>query len=223
MTTIAKAGSSPADIEALLPWYVAGTLNRRDAARVEAALVRDKEVAAHYEMVREELVETIHLNESVGVPTARAGDRLITALAAGASKVATKGSMLARWHQLGDWLSRLSPRALAWSATTAALALVLQGAFLAELGGVRYAGQSIEEAASARDVRAYVTFAPQARSGDITKFLHAHQAQVVDGPRAGGIYTIRVSAATLSETEVAGVVQDIRQANDTVRFIGLTK
>ena len=51
------------DIELLLPWHAAGTLSRRDAARVEQALANDNELASRYELVREELGEAIRLNE----------------------------------------------------------------------------------------------------------------------------------------------------------------
>jgi hypothetical protein len=67
-----------------------------------------------------------------------------------------------------------------------------------------------------------VNFAPQASSSDITKFLRAHRAEVVEGPRANGIYKIRVTAGALSQDDVAELVQDIRQPNDLVRFIGMT-
>ena len=55
------------DIEALLPWHAAGTLSRRDAQRVEAAIEQDHDLARQFELVREELSETIHLNETLGV------------------------------------------------------------------------------------------------------------------------------------------------------------
>ena len=35
----------PSDIELLLPWHAAGTLNARDARKVEEALARDPELA----------------------------------------------------------------------------------------------------------------------------------------------------------------------------------
>lgn len=223
MTTFVQGGPPPLDIEASLPWYAAGTLDRRAGARVAAAVERDAELARHYAIVREELAETIRLNESLGAPTARAYDRLAAVLAAETAALAGKGRALARWRRLGHWLAQLSPRALTWSATMAALALVLQAGLIAELSGVRYASQSLKEAGSTRDAYAFVTFVPQASSAEITKFLRAHRAQVVDGPRADGIYTIRVKADALSEAEVAEVVQDIRQANAIVHFIGLTK
>jgi hypothetical protein len=211
------------EIDMLLPWYAAGTLGRRSAAQVEAALSHDAELVRHYELVREELTETIQLNESLGVPTERAGSRLAAALAAERIVVASKGSLLARWRRLGRRLSDLSPRALAWSATAAAMALVLQASLIAQLtGGHYFWGASAPEKVSAKDAYAFVSFMPQASSADITKFLRAHRAQVVDGPRADGIYTIRVAAGALSQADVAEVVQDIRQPNDLVRFIGLT-
>jgi anti-sigma factor RsiW len=54
------------EIEELLPWYATGTLNRRDAERVEQALAGDSELAQRYELVRRELAETTRLNEALG-------------------------------------------------------------------------------------------------------------------------------------------------------------
>jgi hypothetical protein len=53
-------------IEALLPWHAAGTLRPRDANRVEQALAGDRELARQTDLIREELVETIHLNRCRG-------------------------------------------------------------------------------------------------------------------------------------------------------------
>ena len=69
------------EIEALLPWHAAGTLSPRDANRVEQALAVDRELARQYDLVREELIETIHLNETLGAPSARAMERLFAAIA----------------------------------------------------------------------------------------------------------------------------------------------
>ena len=68
------------EIEALLPWYAAGTLSRRDTDRVEQALASDRELARRYDLVREELTETIHLNETLGAPSARAMEKLFAAI-----------------------------------------------------------------------------------------------------------------------------------------------
>jgi hypothetical protein len=68
------------EIESLLPWHAAGTLDRSDAERVERALAEDGELARRYELVREELAETIRLNESLGAPSARAMEELFAAI-----------------------------------------------------------------------------------------------------------------------------------------------
>jgi hypothetical protein len=74
------------EIESLLPWHAAGTLGLRDAERVERALAEDGELAHRYELVREELAETIRLNESLGAPSARAMEKLFAAIDAEATQ-----------------------------------------------------------------------------------------------------------------------------------------
>jgi anti-sigma factor RsiW len=70
------------EIEALLPWYAAGTLARREADAVEKVLAADAELARRLALVRAELDATVHLNESVGRPSARVGEKLFAAIAA---------------------------------------------------------------------------------------------------------------------------------------------
>jgi len=70
------------EIEALLPWHAAGTLSRRDADRVEQALAEDPELARRYDLVRQELAETVHLNETLGTPSPRASEKLFAAIEA---------------------------------------------------------------------------------------------------------------------------------------------
>ena len=63
-----------------MPWHAAGTLNARDTRRVEEALARDPDLARQYAVVRDELAETIHLNEDLGAPSAKAMQRLFAAI-----------------------------------------------------------------------------------------------------------------------------------------------
>src|SRR5215475_12117001 len=98
------------EIEALLPWHAAGTLSRRDADRVERALAADQELKRRYELVREELGEAIHLNESLGAPSARAMEKLFAAIEAEpARKPAVSRRLGARLSSLFNF----SPRTLA--------------------------------------------------------------------------------------------------------------
>jgi hypothetical protein len=68
------------EIEELLPWHATGTLSRRDADRVEQALAGDRELARRYDLVLQELAETIHLNETLGAPSPRAMEKPFAAI-----------------------------------------------------------------------------------------------------------------------------------------------
>src|ERR1700682_1523168 len=116
----------PSEIEMLLPWHAAGTLNARDARRVEEALARDPELARQYAVIREEYAETIHLNESLGAPSARAMQKLFAAIdGEPARKPSVSVNISAR---ISEFFAKLSPRTLAWSAGLGAVALLLQHA-----------------------------------------------------------------------------------------------
>ena len=114
------------EIEALLPWHAAGTLSRRDADRVEQALAGDRELRRRFDIVREELSETIHLNETLGAPSARAMEKLFAAIDAEGVRVPTRRTSFDLAGRISDFLSGFSPRTLAWSAAAAALAIVVQ-------------------------------------------------------------------------------------------------
>ena len=205
------------DVELLLPWHAAGTLSRRDAARVEQALANDNELAARYEMVREELGETIRLNETLGAPSARAMQQLFAKIDAEPVRTPKASFNLGAW--LTDFVTSFQPRTLAYGATAAALAIVLQAGILAGIfvkeGGVGYTSASL----SLNEDAAYVAvrFKPQATAADITKFLADNQAVVVGGPAAGGMFKLRVSEKAMSEPELSAVVK--KMAADPV--IGL--
>ena len=124
-----EAEKLPEDVELLLPWHAAGTLSRRDAARVEQALANDNELAARYEMVREELGEAIRLNETLGAPSARAMQQLFAKIDAEPARKPKASFNLGAW--LTDFVTSFQPRTLAYGATAAALAIVLQAGILA--------------------------------------------------------------------------------------------
>src|SRR5512132_3301519 len=103
------------EIEELLPWHAAGTLSRSDAQRVEEALARDPELARRYELVRNELGETIHLNETLGAPSPRAMEKLFAKIDAEPAR--SSGVPLGLSSRISEFFGSLSPRTLAWSAS----------------------------------------------------------------------------------------------------------
>jgi hypothetical protein len=122
----------PSEFEALLPWYAAGTLNDRDTRRVAEALDRDPDLAKQYAAILEEYAGTIELNESLGAPSSRALQKLFAAIDAEPARPLQAAS--AEGPGLGarfaGFFASLSPKALAWSASVAGLALLLQAGLI---------------------------------------------------------------------------------------------
>jgi hypothetical protein len=223
MTTDDAKAAQRRDIEALLPWHAAGVLSAREAERVEAALASDGELARQYAAVREELGETIRLNETLGAPSVRAMERLMAAIDADAA--AARGR---RSFDLGAWiaghLSQLTPRALAWSAAVAALALVLQAGLIAGLlvdeGGFKtalFGGRS--------DPGAFVLvgFKPEASAAQITRFLHVHKAVLVHGPEDNALFRLRVADKRLPADELLRISREMQEDSSIVRLAAPTQ
>jgi hypothetical protein len=199
------------DVELLLPWHAAGTLSRRDAVRVEQALANDNELARRYELVREELGEAIRLNESLGAPSARAMETLFAKIDAEPARSPKVSFNLGGW--LADFVGGFSPRTLAYGATAAALAIVLQAGLIAGVllqdkqSGAQLASYEQPDTAATGSF-VLVRFNPQASAADITKFLQDHNATVVGGPAAGsGLFRLRVADKTLPQAELGAIAR----------------
>jgi anti-sigma-K factor RskA len=202
----------PADIEALLPWYAAGTLRRRDRQRVEEALRKDSNLMRHVDLVREELAETIHLNETLGAPPSRVADKLMAAIDAEANAARKRApGAIAGW--ITGFFANLSPRTMAVAASFAMLAIALQAVAIVDIftrpqSAVQVEGQGAEHK---NGTFAMVRFARQASAAEITNFLQNNQAALVDGPTPGGLYRVRVAMTSLAKEEVARIVARMRQ------------
>ena len=208
----------PGEIELLLPWHAAGTLNPRDSRKVEEALAHDPELARQYAVIREEYAGTIDLNESLGAPSVRAMLKLFAAIdAEPARKPRASMNMAAR---LAGFFASLSPRTLAWSASLGAVVLVLQAGIIAAVlmnhrpASFETASLSINEPitrdlAAASSPRALVRFAPDARIGDITALLDKYQASIVDGGK-GGMFRLQFANAAMSKDEFSGLLSRLQ-------------
>jgi hypothetical protein len=222
------------DLEELLPWHAAGTLDSDEAAEVERALAADPELARRFALVREELTETILLNESLGAPSARAMETLFRAIDQDRKVVRRVAS-----PSLGARVAQFfSPRMLAWSASAAAVIVLLQAGVITRLVMQEHesAAPPVQAAASATDAPTFETasapitrglevdsyalvrFAPQASIADINKFLDDRNAAIVDGPKAGGVYRVRVAHGSLSRPQLARTVKELEADKSIVSF-----
>jgi hypothetical protein len=208
----------PSEVEMLLPWHAAGTLNARDARRVDEALARDPELARQYAAIQEEYAETIDLNESLGAPSARAMQKLFAAIdSEPARKPSASINLSARIIQ---FFATLSPRTLAWSASLGGLALLLQagmiGAVLVKNQNASYQTASLSmNGPVTRDLgagappRALVRFAPDARVADITALLDRYQASIVDGAKEG-MFRLQFGDKPMAKDEIASLMSKLQ-------------
>ena len=208
----------PGEIELLLPWHAAGTLNARDARRVDEALARDPELARQYAVIREEYAETIDLNESLGAPSARAMQKLFAAIDMEPARKPRAGRNIAA--RFTGFFATLSPRTLAWSASLGALALLLQagviGAVLLNNRAASFETASLStnepitrDLAAAALPRALVRFAPGARVADVTALLDKYQASIIEGAK-GGMFKLQFGNRAMSKDEVAGLLSRLQ-------------
>jgi len=223
MTTVKQ--SEPSEIELLLPWYAAGTLDPREAQQVEAALANDPELAARYEWVRAELVQETHVSEEFGEPSRRDVKTLFAKI--DALPAQKSGSSIDLGARIAEFLAALSPRTLAWSAMAAALAIVLQAGILAgivlkERSAGGYETASVPANVSGEGAYVLLRFQPQATAADVANFLETNKLSIVGGPSAGGLYRVRVAPTKLAKADLTRIVSTL-QDNKVVSFIAATE
>jgi len=219
MTTANESGRG--DIEDLLPWHAAGTLSPRDMQRVETALAENPELARRYQLVREELAQTIHLNETLGAPSARAVEMLFAKIEAEPARTPAIPWNLG--SRIRDFFAALSPRTVAWSAAAAAIAIVLQagvigGVLMKETSRGGYETASAPSTISGDGTYALIRFQPHSSAADITHFLDAKKFDIVEGPLAGGLFRVRIAPTKLAKADRDRLIGTL-QTDQVVSFI----
>jgi anti-sigma-K factor RskA len=208
----------PTEIEALLPWHAAGTLDPSEKRMVEDAIARDPELARRYAAVREEFNADWQINEGLGAPSPRAMDQFFARIDAEPKR---RGATASSFSIAGAWagfIDRLSSRTRAWTAAVAGFLVVAQASLLAVLtmSGpamvTSYSTASAPEAtAPARGAYVLVRFAPDAKAVEITRLLAANNASIASGPAADGFYRLQVAKTPLPKDKLAGIAKHLEQ------------
>ena len=130
--------------------------------------------------------------------------------------------------RVAEFFGGLSPRTLAYAGTAAAIAILLQAGFIANIvikdksaGGYETASAPTNPPAG-EGAFTLIRFAPQATQDDVTKFLEANKFSIASGPVAGGLYKVRVSMTALPKTDLAAIVKKL-QDDKIVGFIATTE
>jgi anti-sigma factor RsiW len=214
----------PSEIELLLPWYAAGTLDPDETRQVEAALARNPELASRYEWVRAELTQETAIGEAAGEPSPGDVRTLFAKIdALPARRPISSVSFSAR---IAEFLTSLTPRTLAGSAAAAALVIMLQAGLLAGFvfqtkspGG--YQTASAPATAPGEGSYVLIRFQPQATAADIANFLETNKLSIVGGPAGGQLFQVRVAPSKLSQADLTRIVNTLQNDN-VVGFIAAT-
>jgi AcrR family transcriptional regulator len=219
MAMIERLNSPNEDIEALLPWYEKGTLPEKEARLVEDYLAGNPDRARFLALIREEMMETVEANERSGMPSSAAFNRLMDSIAAEpkARRMAVReraGGLFARLFGLGA-----SPWLVA-GAAAACLVIMVQAAALGVLmmrGGPGDDPSRITLASGpAGGSFALVRVKSEATIGDISTLLRSFNATIVDGPKPGGIYKLKLSSQELTGEQIEETLRQMRARSDII-------
>lgn len=222
-TTEPQGGEN--DIEGLLPWFATGRLPAAEVERVRRALAGDAELRRRLELVEEEQAETVRLNAAIAEPSGGARDDLFTRIAVAERRAPRAAAVPARRslaERLAGLVASLSPRALASAAAAMLAVVVLQAGVIGRLmvaeGPQTYTTASGPAGAAAAGTYALVGFAPGATMAEVTAFLAARSAAIVDGPKPGGLYRVRIADEALPPAERDARLAALRGETGLVRL-----
>jgi len=204
------------DIEKLLPWYVTGRLGRADTSKVESYLGQHPDVLAQLDLIRAERQETVHANEAIGWPPSGMRDRLMASLPPTRTRLSGRGL-----PSLVHFLTRPTARGVQWAALVAALLVLAQAALITSLL-VRSSDQTYQVASGssqAGGLSALIAFSEDAKAPAIARLLAEFDAIVVDGPKPGGVYKIRLRTLDKSQPTQEAILSKLAERRDVVRIV----
>ena len=220
MNELSRGDIEREEIEMLLPWYVTGRLDAADLAKMEAYLAAHPEVARQLDLARTERDETVAANEALGLPSAGATARLMASLPAARPGWAAMRALRGGLQQVGDLLAAPTANAVRWAALAAAVLIAVQGIAIVSLLNER-AGtyQTASGGQSGDGIALLVTFADDAKATAISQLLTDLDGSIVDGPKAGGVYKIRLRTEDRSQAAREALVRRLAARRDIVRAV----
>jgi hypothetical protein len=226
MSPTDKPATEREEIERILPWYIAGTLAPAEHELVEDYLRRHPQMAVQLELSQQEMAATIGSNERLGAPSLNSLDRLMTAIelekSAGGKLQDAGRSFLMGWDA---FIQGLAPSTMRLAAATAAILIVAQTIALgfvylrsapAPAGYQTASGP--QRGIPAAGTFALVRFSEKATVAEIGNLLASMDAVIVDGPKPGGTFKLRLSDKVLSSADLARALGVLRANTLIVTF-----
>lgn len=206
------------EVELLLPWYATGRLSNEERHRVERYLEANPQARFQLELIEEELGAVVADNERLPVPSRESFDRLMTQVETEAPAGADRATFGEGWlTRIGAWFGDFTPQMRGAMAAAAFAVVIVQAAAIGLL--VRGDGAVFETVAehpapAVDGETVLLAFAPDAPAETITELLTEIEGTIVDGPRAGGVFVIRLAEGVVAAEAVAA----LRERPNVVTF-----
>lgn len=205
----------------LLPWYVTGKLDPGDLAKVEAYLAAHPQFARQLDLVRAERDESVLANEAQGAPSAGATARLMAALPSARQAGAAWRALQRSLQQVGELFVAPTANAVRWAAVAVALVVAIEAGVIAKLIGERpdHTYQTASGPQTGDGIALLIVFADEARAPAISQLLADFDASIVDGPKAGGLYKVRLRTEDKSQAAREALMRRLAERRDVVRAV----
>lgn len=226
----------PRDLEALLPWYVNGTVTEEERAAIEAWLAEDEEARLLLDAMRDEQEVTEMANAEIEVPDAEAG---LAALmrqieAEQPAQISPAAHPMRRapiakpslFERLANWIPTPGLRI---AAVAAGVLVVVQAAAIAVMlaggpgeqqapGAPGFQVATGEDGTTAGGPRFLMTFDGGMTIEQLTSFLADYNLRLVDSP-AGDIFEVELTGDATDAVDAAALEAALAD-NPQVQVIG---
>lgn len=212
-------GPERSEIELLLPWYVTGRLDAADRARVDSFLAAHPDMKRQLALVREELEQSARSNDALGAPSRASLEGMMASIGRDSRMPL---SMRTGWGRISEFFAAPTSQELRWAATAAGVLLLIQAAVIGSLLVSR--SSDTYQTASGKDAPAgratlLVGFSDGATAPAIAALLREFGAQIIEGPKPGGMYRLRLAKAPATEVERQEIVRRLLTRPDVVKIV----
>jgi anti-sigma factor RsiW len=212
------------EVEMMLPFYVTGQLDHAEANEIDEYLKHHPDVARQLDLIRAERESTAAGNAIYASRPARSFDRV----AAMIGKAPAQPARSAGWRP--DWIRRLfavpSSPMLGFVGAAAAIVILLQAATIGTLVVAQYTGIFTGASGGNGTVDAGTTvvvrFADDASAAAIADVLSGLGVKIIDGPRGGKLFTVRIGPKTMNESERERLIAALKARSDLIVFVTQT-